>query len=139
MSRLITQSNLFRAGLLLAALAGLPASPAMAQAQGLSTKPLLRSTVSGDDGKEVVTLSVELAPGGTTGRHTHPGDEYATLLQGTLEIRAEGQEPRRVHAGEAYHNPRGVIHETRNVGDEPARSIATFVLDKGKPVAIPAP
>ena len=110
---------------------------ASAQPQGITAKPLLRTTLSGDDTKEVVIATAEFAPGGTTGRHTHPGDEYAVVLEGALEIRVDGQEPRRVSAGEAYHNARGVIHETRNVGEVPARVASTFVIDKGKPVSEP--
>lgn len=117
---------------------GLIASFVHAQAQGLVAKPLLRTTLSGDDTKEAVIVTAEFAPGGTTGRHTHPGDEYATVLQGTLELCLEGREPRRVSAGEAYHNPKGVVHETRNVGDGPAQVASTFVIEKGKPLSQPA-
>ncbi|HWM94321.1 MAG TPA: cupin domain-containing protein [Thermoanaerobaculia bacterium] len=108
------------------------------QPQGLAPKPLLRTTLSGDDTKEAVISTVEFAPGGTTGRHTHPGDEYAVVLEGTLELRIEGQEPRRVNAGEAYHNARGVIHETWNVGEGPARVASTLIYEKGKPMYQPA-
>lgn len=111
---------------------------ASAQTPGISSKPLLRSSVSGDEGKESIILAIEIAPGASTGRHTHPGDEYATVLEGTLELRLEGQEPRRVTTGQSYHNPRGVIHETRNVGDGTARTVATFIVDKGKPRTVPA-
>ena len=114
------------------------APSAHTQPQGLAAKPLLRTTLSGDDTKEAVIATVEFAPGGTTNRHTHPGDEYAVVLQGTLELRIEGQEPRRVNAGEAYHNARGVIHETRNVGDGPARVVNTLIFEKGKPMSQPA-
>jgi quercetin dioxygenase-like cupin family protein len=113
------------------------APAAHTQPQGVTAKPLLRTTLSGDDTKEAVIAAVEFAPGGTTGRHTHPGDEYASVLEGTLELRIEGQEPRRVSAGEAYHNAKGVIHETRNVGDGPARLASTFVIEKGKPISQP--
>jgi len=118
-------------------LAVLIAPSAHTQPQGLVAKPLLRTTLSGDDAKEAVIATVEFAPGGTTGRHTHPGDEYAVVLEGTLELRIEGQEPRRVSAGEAYHNAQGVIHETRNVGEGPARVASTFVVEKGKPISQP--
>ena len=118
-------------------LAGLLSASANAQAPGITAKPLLRTTVSGDDAKESVMLSVEFAPGSTTGRHTHPGDEYTVVLQGTLELSAEGRETRRVSAGDAYHNPRGLVHEARNVGDTPARVAITFVVDKGKPITQP--
>jgi quercetin dioxygenase-like cupin family protein len=123
--------------LLVAALLSLLLSPTHAQAPGITAKPLLHTSVSGEDAKEAVILSIEFAPGSTTGRHTHPGDEYATVLAGSLELRIDGQEPRRVKAGEAYHNARGIVHETRNVGNLPARTIATFIVDKGKPITEP--
>ena len=110
---------------------------AYAQAPGVTAKPLLRTTISGDDTKESVMLAVEFAPGSTTGRHTHPGDEYTAVLQGTLELSAEGRETRRVSTGDVYHNPRGLIHEARNVGDTPARVTITFIVDKGKPITLP--
>jgi len=118
-------------------LGGLVASDSSAQAPGLAIRPLLRTTQSGDDTKESVMVSAEFAPGSTTGRHTHPGDEYTFVLQGTLELIAEGRETRRVSAGEVYHNPRGLVHEARNVGDTPARVAITFVIDKGKPITQP--
>ena len=118
-------------------LAGFVSTSAHAQAPGITAKPLLRTTLSGDDTKESVMLAVEFAPGSTTGRHTHPGDEYTVVLQGTLELSAEGRDARRVSAGDVYHNPRGLVHEARNVGDTPARVAITFVIDKGKPITEP--
>ena len=115
-------------------LVGFVSTNANAQPTGITAKVLLRTTLSGDDTKEVVMVSAEFAPGGTTGRHTHPGDEYTAVLQGTLELRAEGRETRRVSAGDVVHNPRGLVHEARNVGDSPARVAVTFVIDKGKPI-----
>ena len=56
-------------------LAVICAPTAWAQAQGVSAKPLLRTGLTGDDTKEVVIVIAEFAPGATTGRHTHPGDE----------------------------------------------------------------
>src|SRR5688500_7902510 len=84
---------------------------------GIGIKVLLRTTLSGDESKEVIVASAEFPRGSTTGRHIHPGDEYATVLEGTLELLVEGQQPKRVNAGESYHNAANVIHETRNIGD----------------------
>jgi len=115
--------------------ASLLASFVFAQAQGFSAKPLLRTNLTGDDEKEVIIGTADFARRGTTGRHTHPGDEYGVVLQGTVEIFADGQAPLRVNAGEAFHNVKGIIHETKNVGDDTARLASTFVLDKGKPLS----
>jgi len=129
----IVFSSLLAAAVLLTATAGeIPAPPSIA------IEVLLRTTLSGDDSKEVLVASAEFPVGGGTGRHTHPGDEYATVLAGTLELLVEGQPPRRINAGESYHNARNVVHETKNAGDGPARVLATFVVDKGQKLMQPA-
>jgi quercetin dioxygenase-like cupin family protein len=112
----------------------LSARETMAQIVWLSAKPLLRTSLSDDTSKDTVMLAVEIAAGGTTGRHFHHGDEYAFVLQGTLELVAEGRETRRVTVGDAFHNPRGLIHEAKNAGDTPVRLHIVFVVDKGKPI-----
>jgi quercetin dioxygenase-like cupin family protein len=106
---------------------------------GFVAKPLLQSTVEGDANKEATVLAITIAPGGSSGRHTHPGDCYGTVLDGGVELRVDGREPRRVSAGEAWHNPRGVIHELRNVDATAARVVNTLIVDKGKPRMQPAP
>lgn len=98
--------------------------------------PLLKSTVSGDANKEAVMISVEWPPHATTGRHTHPGDEYATVLEGELLTRADGGDWRTIAAGQSYHQVAGVVHETK-AGDKPAKSIGVLVVEKGKPLVNP--
>ena len=110
-----------------------------AQMSGFVAKPLLQGSVEGDESKETAMLAIAIAPGGSSGRHTHPGDCYGTVVEGTVELRVEGREPRRVPTGEAWHNARGVIHELRNAGDTPIRVVNTLVVDKGKPRMQPAP
>jgi quercetin dioxygenase-like cupin family protein len=120
-------------------LAILSATRSPAQMSGFAAKPLLQGTVEGDESKEAAMLAITIAPGGSSGRHTHPGDCYGTVVEGTVELRLEGREPRRVSPGEAWHNPRGVVHELRNVGDRPVRVVNTLLVDRGKPRMQPAP
>jgi quercetin dioxygenase-like cupin family protein len=110
-----------------------------AQMSGFVARPLLQSTVEGHEGKDAAMLSITIAPDGSSGRHTHPGDCYGTVLEGTIELRVDGQEPRRVSVGDAWHNARGAIHELRNVGTTPAQVVNTLVTDKGKPRMQPIP
>jgi len=107
---------------------------AYSQSPQVTKKILLKTSVSGDDAKDAVIVDAVFDRAATTGRHTHPGDEYTVVLEGTLELLADGSETRRVSAGDAYHNPGGVIHEARNVGEGPARVIVTFIVEKGKSV-----
>ncbi len=110
---------------------------AQVQIPGVKNKIILRSTVSGDDTKEVLISSAELAPGVTLPRHTHPGDDYTVVLQGTLELNVEGREPKPVSAGEAFHVPAGLVHYTRVMGDAPVHILAIWLIEKGKPAMQP--
>lgn len=49
------------------------------QMSGFTARPLLQSSVEHDERKEAAVLAITLAPGGSSGRHTHPGDCYGTL------------------------------------------------------------
>ena len=115
------------------------ARPLSAQMSGFVATPMLQTTAEGADGKDAAMLSITIAPGGTSGRHTHPGDCYGTVVEGTVELHVDGREPRLATAGQAWHNARGVVHELRNVGDAPLRVVNTLIVDKGKPRMQPAP
>lgn len=112
------------------------AQPAAAQnlPAGIKATQLLKTTVTGNDAMEAITLAVEFAPGTTTGRHFHFGDEYATVLEGAVELHQDGRPVASMAANSAYHNDAKLIHETRNVGSAPAKVIAMFIVEKGKPL-----
>jgi quercetin dioxygenase-like cupin family protein len=61
------------------------------------------------------------------------------VLEGQLELRIEGQPPRLVKAGESFFIPAGVIHDGTNTGSGKAIVFATYIVEKGKPIATPAP
>ena len=94
---------------------------------------VLRTTLSGDDTKQVLITSAEFSTGTILPRHSHPGDDYTVVLQGTLELNVEGREPQRVSAGQAFHVHPGQVHYTRVLGDTPVRIVAFWVVEKGKP------
>lgn len=109
-------------------------SPAAStQPPAFQSKPILQTFVSGDDTRETVMLAVSIAPGGSSGRHTHPGDCYGTVVEGNVEVLADGKEVRKAGPGDVYHNGRGVVHEIRNAGPTPVRAVHTLVLQKGQP------
>jgi quercetin dioxygenase-like cupin family protein len=89
-------------------------------------------------GYETVVLEATLAVGGREGRHTHPGTLIGYLAQGELTIEVEGQPTKTYKAGEAALIPAGVVHEGINAGSVPTKVIATFIVQKGKPLSSPA-
>jgi quercetin dioxygenase-like cupin family protein len=89
-------------------------------------------------GKVVVQARAEFDPGVAAGRHTHPGEEIGYVLEGQLELRIEGQPPKTVKAGEGFFVPAGMIHDGVNTHSGKSKVLATYVVEKGKPVATPA-
>jgi quercetin dioxygenase-like cupin family protein len=85
-------------------------------------------------GREVVQTIVELAPGATAPRHTHPGEEIIYVLEGTWEYTVEGKPPVIVKPGGVLFIPAGAIHSARNLGTGRAAELATYIVEKGKPL-----
>ena len=86
-------------------------------------------------GRHAVQARVEFEPGGAIGRHTHPGEELSIVLEGALVLEVDGQPARTVKAGESFFVPAGVIHAGKNAGTGKAVVFATYIVEKGKPVA----
>ena len=112
--------------------------PLFAQASGLTRTIVGKGDVS-VPGREAVVARVEVAPGARAGRHTHPGDEISYVVDGTAELLIDGQPPRVVKAGESFVIPAGVVHDAHNSGTTPIQLIGVYVVEKGKPLASPAP
>ena len=110
----------------------------MAQNSGLTRTLVGRGDMS-VPGREAVVARVELAPGARAGRHTHPGDEIAYVMEGESTLLIDGEPPRAVKAGESFIVPAGVIHDAVNNGTVPVKLVGVYVVEKGKPLAIPAP
>ena len=110
----------------------------LAQASGLTRTLVGRADVS-VPGREAVVARVEVAPGAKAGRHTHPGDEISYVMEGEATLLIDGQAPRQVKAGESFVIPAGTVHDAHNNGTSPIKLVGVYVVEKGKPLATPAP
>jgi quercetin dioxygenase-like cupin family protein len=88
-------------------------------------------------GREVVTAVAEFQPGATVGRHTHPGEESGYVLEGTIVLEQEGKSNVTLAAGQTFLIPSGTVHNATNNGSSQARVLATYIVEKGKPLATP--
>ena len=110
---------------------------ALAQAPAIK-RTLLQRTDVGDNREAILGLA-EIPPGGAAGRHTHFGVEVGYIVEGSASLELEGETPRLLKAGDSYTIPAGKIHDAKTVGDKPVKVLATYVVEKGKPLATPAP
>ncbi len=108
---------------------------AWAQQTGVKRTELQRQDLS-IAGREVIQVRVDLDPGVTFPAHSHPGEEIAYVLEGVWEYVIEGQPPVRLKAGEALFIPAGAVHSARNVGSSVGSELATYIVEKGKPLVM---
>ncbi len=110
---------------------------ASAQAPGIK-RTLLQKMDIGDN-REAIQAIAEIAPGVAAGRHTHFGPEFGYVMEGSTTIMIDGESPKVLKAGDSYQIPAGKVHDAKAMGDQPAKVLATYLVEKGKPLATPAP
>jgi len=93
----------------------------------------------GTPGREVVQVRVDLDPGVAFGKHWHPGEEIVYVLEGALEYQIDGKPSVTLRAGDVLFIPARTVHSARNVGKDNGAELATYVVDKGKPLVVMVP
>jgi quercetin dioxygenase-like cupin family protein len=106
--------------------------PSMPRPAGTARTDLQRHDLS-IPGWESIQAIVSFAPGSSFPRHKHPGEEIIYVTQGTIEYEVAGK-PIVAKAGEVLFVPHGTVHAARNVGEGPAAELATYIVEKGKPL-----
>ena len=111
---------------------GVAAGGDIAQQAGTRRTDLQRHDLSAA-GREMIQVRVDFDPGYAAPRHTHPGEEIIYVLEGTLEYQIDGKSTR-VKAGDVLFVPAGTIHSAKNIGSGNGAELATYVVEKGKPL-----
>ena len=88
-------------------------------------------------GYTTVTAFIEVAPGACSGRHTHPGIDSGYVIQGDFVLKIDGKPEQTLKAGDTYETPPQIPHDACSVSGN--KLIDTFVIEKGKSLASPAP
>ncbi len=128
---------------LLIALAGIGAvsaqTPAAAPAPSAIKRTPLQKVENFPAGYNIVTVVAEIAPGGSAGRHTHPGVDSGYVMEGEATFLIEGMPDRVVKPGDSWAVPAGVVHDVKVIGDKPLKYVGIYVVEKDKPMASAAP
>lgn len=124
--------------MLLACLGGFAALPAAhSQGSGIKREMVQRADLS-VPGREAIVARVEVSPGVMAGRHSHHGEEISYVIEGEGELLIDGEPARKLKAGDAFVIPAGKVHDARNTGSGPFKLVGVFVVEKDKPLAVPA-
>jgi quercetin dioxygenase-like cupin family protein len=104
-----------------------------AQQPQVERKVLLQQDVAAP-GYQNLMVAVTIPAGGREGRHTHPGTAIVHVIEGALTLDHDGRMRTTYKAGETLSVEAGRVHEGMNLGTTPVKAIASFVVEKGKPL-----
>lgn len=114
------------------------AQQATAQQPGAALSGTRRTALQQADlsvpGRQLIQVRVDFDPGYTSPWHTHPGEEIIYVIEGSIEYQVKGQSTKTYKAGEVLIVPYGTPHLAKNVGTVNAAELATYVVEKGKPL-----
>ena len=132
MSR-ITLATLIVTALFAAAVVAQQSTPAPIKRTPLQTVDIAGSPY------QTVTGIAEIAPNVNIGRHTHPGYETGYVLEGDFTLLVEGETSTGVEGWRVpVRVPLNTVHDARS-GDKGAKVLAVYIVERGKPLALPAP
>jgi quercetin dioxygenase-like cupin family protein len=109
-----------------------------ATAQDLKRTIMQRVDVPTGAAQETVIGTVEVPPGGATGRHSHFGVEMLIMIEGEMDVLIDGEAPKHLKAGDSLAIPSGKVHDAKTVSAGAAKAAVTWVVEKEKPMATPA-
>jgi quercetin dioxygenase-like cupin family protein len=115
-------------------------APAVPQPKGVKTNPLITSLGAFREAVNIPVIltgqTVEIEPGGQTGRQRHTVPTFIYVLEGTLVTNSEGGRVgvsgAQYHAtGQSYSDPAGVWHNHSNPGQTPVKYLLLFLSTPG--------
>ena len=119
-------------------LLGLMTGTAMAQPPKVT--PLMSKDLPESPGREVLMISVEHAPGGSSPSHRHNAHAVVYVLEGSVVMQLKGGQQVTLTEGQTfYEGPNDVHVVDRNASStKPAKFVVFIIKDKGAPVLVPA-
>jgi quercetin dioxygenase-like cupin family protein len=115
-------------------------TPAVSGAVQAPAPPIMRTDLQRHDlsikGRETVQARIDFQPGAAAPLHKHPGEEVIYVLDGTLEYTVAGKPPVTLKAGDVLFVPAETAHSARNVGAGRGSELATYIVEKGKPLVV---
>jgi quercetin dioxygenase-like cupin family protein len=121
-----------------AAVTAMAVAGSAARAQDVARTQLQMWSIPQNPAYDVNLLQATIKPGGTTGKHTHPGAELTYVASGEVVVKLEGSPDKTVKAGESLMIPPKAVHEVMATGSGPAVLVVTYVTEKGQPLSAAA-
>ena len=124
----------------LVALALLCLSTGTAVAQEPKVTSLMSKDLKEFPGKELLMITVEHAPGGSSPSHRHNAHAMLYVLEGSVVQQVKGGKEVTLTPGQSFYEGPDDVHVVdRNAsGTQPAKFLVLLIKDKGAPALVPA-
>jgi quercetin dioxygenase-like cupin family protein len=111
-----------------------------AMAEEPKVTPLMSKDLAADPGKEVLMITVEHVPGGSSAINRHNAQAFVYVLEGSVVMQLKGGKEVTLTPGQSfYEGPDDVHLVDRNASTtEPAKFLVLLIKNKGAPAVVPA-
>jgi quercetin dioxygenase-like cupin family protein len=118
---------------------GLCLTSGTATAQEAIVKSLMSKDLPENPGKEMLMITVEHAPGGSSPIHRHNAHAMVYVLEGSVVMQVKGGKEITLTPGQTfYEGPNDVHVVDRNASKtQPAKFLVVLIKDKGAPALVP--
>ncbi len=108
-------------------------------AQEPKVTSLMSKDLTENPGKEVLTITVEHAPGGSSPIHRHNAHAYVYVLEGSVVMQVKGGKQVTLSPGQTFYEGPADVHVVdRNASKtKPAKFLVFLIKDKGAPALLP--
>ena len=110
-----------------------------AMAEEPKVTPLMSKDLAESPGREVLMLTVEHAPGGSSAIHRHNAHAFVYVLEGSVVMQLKGGQQVSLTPGQTFYEGPDDLHVVdRNASaTAPAKFLVFLIKDKGAPVLVP--
>jgi quercetin dioxygenase-like cupin family protein len=118
-------------------LLGLMSGTAMAEEPKVTS--LMSKDLTENPGKEVLMITVEHAPGGSSTIHRHNAQAFVYLLEGSVVMQLKGGQQVTLTPGQTFYEGPDDVHVVdRNASStNPAKFLVFLIKDKSAPAVVP--
>jgi quercetin dioxygenase-like cupin family protein len=111
-----------------------------AMAEEPKVTPLMSKDLAESPDKEVLMITVEHVPGGSSAIHRHNAQAFVYVLEGSVVMQLKGGKEVTLTPGQSfYEGPDDVHLVDRNASTtEPAKFLVLLIKNKGAPAVVPA-
>jgi quercetin dioxygenase-like cupin family protein len=110
-----------------------------AMAEEPKVTPLMSKDLAESPGREVLMLTVEHAPGGSSAIHRHNAHAFVYVLEGAVVMQLKGGQQVSLTPGQTFYEGPDDVHVVdRNASaTNPAKFLVLLIKDKGAPALLP--